>query len=222
MTGSQPLKGKKHQFGLPRFQRFFGRLGPGLTATFGYAPLWTAPVLLSPWWASEVCPARLGLVAREGLAGVIRRQYRVVWTACSLLVIANTVNIGADLGGMATVLEMVTAPQNHNLDRAGCGRSRGTARTGSLVWARSARVWWAFRFRQIQCNAVAEGALWRGRWQIVPLFLKFYGVIAVGVMVGLVLDYAGSMPYPCYLRDHGVAIQPSMAGSARMGHGSRK
>ena len=54
--------------------------------------------------------ARLGMVTGEGLAGVIRRRYPrwVLWTACALLVVANTVNIGADLGGMAKVSEMVT------------------------------------------------------------------------------------------------------------------
>jgi NRAMP (natural resistance-associated macrophage protein)-like metal ion transporter len=54
--------------------------------------------------------ARLGMVTGEGLAAVIRRTYPrwVLWSACALLVIANTVNIGADLGGMAKVTELVT------------------------------------------------------------------------------------------------------------------
>jgi Mn2+/Fe2+ NRAMP family transporter len=54
--------------------------------------------------------ARLGMVSGRGLAGVIRRQYPrwVPWGACALLATANTVNIGADLGGMAKVTEMVT------------------------------------------------------------------------------------------------------------------
>jgi len=41
---------------------------------------------------------------------VIRQRYSkwVLWGACTLLVVANTVNIGADLGGMAKVTEMVT------------------------------------------------------------------------------------------------------------------
>ena len=54
--------------------------------------------------------ARLGMVSGLGLAGVIRRQYPrwVLWGACSLLIVANVVNIGADLGGMADATEMVT------------------------------------------------------------------------------------------------------------------
>jgi NRAMP (natural resistance-associated macrophage protein)-like metal ion transporter len=111
-----------------RFRRFFANLGPGLItgaadddpsgistysvtgAAFGYAPLWTAlfcfPLMAAVQW---MC-ARLGMVTGQGLAAVIRSRYPrwVLWSACTLLVTANTVNIGADLGGMAEVSQMVT------------------------------------------------------------------------------------------------------------------
>jgi len=60
--------------------------------------------------AVQMMCARLGMETGEGLAGVIRERYSkwVLWGACTLLVIANTVNIGADLGGMGKVTEMVT------------------------------------------------------------------------------------------------------------------
>ena len=109
-------------------ERFFGKLGPGLItgaadddpsgistysvtgAAFGYAPLWTALFSFPLMAAVQMMCARLGMVTGEGLAGVIRRYYPrwVLWFACALLVVANTVNIGADLGGMAKVTEMVT------------------------------------------------------------------------------------------------------------------
>ena len=128
MAGSQRSKDKKHRAGANRFRRFFSRLGPGLItgaadddpsgistysvtgAAFGYAPLWTALFSFPLMTAVQMMCARLGMVTGEGLAGVIRRHYPrwVLWTACALLVIANTVNIGADLGGMAKVSEMVT------------------------------------------------------------------------------------------------------------------
>src|ERR1700733_6771394 len=114
--------------GPQRFRRFFSRLGPGLItgaadddpsgistysvtgAAFGYAPLWTALFSFPLMTAVQMMCARLGMVTGEGLAGVIRRHYPrwVLWSACALLVIANTVNIGADLGGMAKVTEMIT------------------------------------------------------------------------------------------------------------------
>ena len=108
--------------------RFFRRLGPGLItgaadddpsgistysvtgATFGYGLLWTAILSFPMMTAVQMMCARLGLVTGQGLAGVIRQEYSrwVLWAACALLITANTVNIGADLGGMAKVTEMVT------------------------------------------------------------------------------------------------------------------
>src|SRR5256884_3570873 len=111
-----------------RVRKFFGELGPGLItgaadddpsgistysvtgASFGYAPLWTA-LFSFPLMASvQLMCARLGMVTGLGLAGVIRRRYPtwVLWGACSLLLVANVVNIGADLGGMADATQMVT------------------------------------------------------------------------------------------------------------------
>jgi len=125
---SQRTKALKPFLGPLHFRRFFSRLGPGLItgaadddpsgistysvtgAAFGYAPLWTALFSFPLMTAVQMMCARLGMVTGEGLAGVIRRQYSrwVLWSACALLVIANTVNIGADLGGMGKVTEMVT------------------------------------------------------------------------------------------------------------------
>src|SRR5882757_4583227 len=111
-----------------RFRRFFSKLGPGIItgaadddpsgistysvtgAAFGYAQLWTALFSFPLMVAVQLMCARLGIVTGRGLASVIRRHYSrtILWGACTILVIANTVNIGADLGGMAEVTEMVT------------------------------------------------------------------------------------------------------------------
>ena len=60
--------------------------------------------------AVQLMCARLGMVTGRGLAAVIRRHFPpwVLWGACALLSIANLINIGADLGGMADVTEMMT------------------------------------------------------------------------------------------------------------------
>ena len=54
--------------------------------------------------------ARLGVVTRGGLGTALRAHYPrwVLWGACSILVIANVINIGADLGGMAEATQLVT------------------------------------------------------------------------------------------------------------------
>src|SRR5438477_10191891 len=100
------------------FRRFFANLGPGLItgaadddpsgistysvigASFGYAPLWTALFSFPLMSAVQMMCARLGMVTGRGLAGVLRRNYPrwTLWGACSLLIVANIFNIGADLG----------------------------------------------------------------------------------------------------------------------------
>ena len=71
-------------------------------AAFGYALLWTALFTLPLMAAVQLMCARIGMVTGEGLAGVLRRYYPrwLLLSACALLLAANTVNIGADLGAM--------------------------------------------------------------------------------------------------------------------------
>ncbi|MBZ5673939.1 MAG: divalent metal cation transporter [Acidobacteriia bacterium] len=129
MTVPSQKKRKQKRYATPRTSEgFFSGLGPGLItgaadddpsgistysvtgAAFGYAPLWTALFSFPLMTAVQMMCARLGMVTGQGLASVIRHRYskEVLWGACTLLVIANTVNIGADLGGMGKVTEMVT------------------------------------------------------------------------------------------------------------------
>ncbi len=77
-------------------------------ATFGLAILWMAVWLLPVMTAiQEVC-ARIGVVTNKGLAGVIKTHYsrKILIGSVSLLIIANIVNIGADLGAMAAAIGM--------------------------------------------------------------------------------------------------------------------
>ena len=110
------------------FRGYLSALGPGLItgaadddpsgistysivgASFGYLPLWTALFSFPLMAAVQLMCARLGLVTGRGLAGVIRRRYSpwVLWSVCGLLVLANIVNIAADLGGMAEATLLVT------------------------------------------------------------------------------------------------------------------
>ncbi|MBK5188310.1 MAG: Nramp family divalent metal transporter [Gemmatimonadaceae bacterium] len=107
---------------------FLGDLGPGLVtgaadddpsgistysqagAAFGYGMLWTALVSFPLMVAVQLMCARLGLVTRRGLASVLRKHYPpwLLWFACTLLLIGNTINIAADLSGMAAGAELLT------------------------------------------------------------------------------------------------------------------
>lgn len=78
-------------------------------AQFGYSQLWTA-LFTFPFMTviQEMC-GRIGLVTGKGLAGVIRLHYPkpLLYSAVFLLLIANTINIGANLGAMASSAQLV-------------------------------------------------------------------------------------------------------------------
>ena len=79
-------------------------------AAYGYATLWIALLTFPLMAAVQLMCARLGMVTGRGLAASVRIHYPrwVLWSACGILVVANTINIGADLGGMAEATQLVT------------------------------------------------------------------------------------------------------------------
>jgi NRAMP (natural resistance-associated macrophage protein)-like metal ion transporter len=79
-------------------------------AMFGFSILWMAVWLLPIMLAvQEVC-ARIGIVTNKGLTKVLGERFnkKAVAGAVFLLIIANVVNIGADLGAMAASLDMLS------------------------------------------------------------------------------------------------------------------
>ena len=78
-------------------------------AMFGYALLWTALYLLPLMIGIQEMCARIGLVTGQGLAGVVRRHYSryILFSAVLLLFIANTINVGADLGAMVASIGLL-------------------------------------------------------------------------------------------------------------------
>src|ERR1700710_228488 len=102
-------------------------LGPGLTtgaadddpsgiatysqtgAQFGYGQLWTALYMLPFMAAVQEACARIGLVTGKGIAAVVKQHYSkpVLYAVVALVVIANTINIGADIGAMASAAQLL-------------------------------------------------------------------------------------------------------------------
>jgi NRAMP (natural resistance-associated macrophage protein)-like metal ion transporter len=78
-------------------------------ASFGFGMLWMAlyqyPLMTV---IQEIC-ARIGLITGDGLAAVIKKKYsnKVALPLASLLLIANTINIGADIGAMGAAMKLV-------------------------------------------------------------------------------------------------------------------
>ncbi len=79
-------------------------------AAYGYATLWIALITFPLMSSVQLMCARLGMVTGQGLAAAVRDNYPrwVLWGACSILVVANVINIGADLGGMAEATQLIT------------------------------------------------------------------------------------------------------------------
>src|SRR4030095_2468233 len=79
-------------------------------AQFGFALSWTMIFTFLLMAAVQRISARIGRVTGHGLAGNLVRHYPA-WLAkvlVALLLIANTINIGADLGAMADATALVT------------------------------------------------------------------------------------------------------------------
>lgn len=79
-------------------------------AQFGYGLGWTMIVTYPLMSAVQMISARIGRTTGHGIAGNLRRYYPAWLTTLLvlLLLVANTINIGADLGAMADATTLVT------------------------------------------------------------------------------------------------------------------
>jgi len=111
----------------------WSRLGPGLItgaadddpsgiatysqvgAGFGYAILWTALFTFPLMVGIQTVSARIGRVTGRGLAANIRRHYPawLLYAIVALLLIANTINIAADIGAMGAALKLLIGGPAH-------------------------------------------------------------------------------------------------------------
>lgn len=126
LSGQEPFRKAKN---------YWYMLGPGLTtgasdddpsgiatysqtgAQYGFGLLWLSAFTF-PLMAviQEMC-ARIGLVTGRGLAGNIRAHFgkRVLYISTLFLFAANTFNIGADIGAMASAIQLLYPGLNFSL-----------------------------------------------------------------------------------------------------------
>jgi NRAMP (natural resistance-associated macrophage protein)-like metal ion transporter len=78
-------------------------------AQYGYKMSWMSVFLVPSMVAVQEMCGRVGMITGRGLAAVIRTYHskKLMWFAVALLAVANTINIGADLGIMAASLQML-------------------------------------------------------------------------------------------------------------------
>lgn len=111
-----------------KLKKFWKSLGPGLItgasdnepsaiatysiagAKFGLGMLWAALFSLPMMIAVQEMSARIGRVSNMGLAGNMKKHYpKLVMIFISILIVGvNTINIGADMAGMAQAMTLIT------------------------------------------------------------------------------------------------------------------
>lgn len=116
-----------------RLRRRLGRMGPGLItgaadddpsgiatysqagAQFGFSMLWTVVLTLPLMIAIQMVSARIGYVTRRGLAANIKQCFprSVLWAVVSMLLLANTLNLAADIAAMAEALRLLVGGSAH-------------------------------------------------------------------------------------------------------------
>ena len=112
----------------PKREGFFRRLGPGLItgaadddpsgigthsqvgAQFGYGLAWTFVLSFPLMVVIQDVAAEIGRVTGAGIARNLKRHYPrpLLWAMVFLLLVANIVNLGADLSAMGAALQLLT------------------------------------------------------------------------------------------------------------------
>jgi NRAMP (natural resistance-associated macrophage protein)-like metal ion transporter len=112
---------------LTRLRKFFTSLGPGLItgaadddpsgistysvagASTGYSMLWLTLISTPMMAVIQAMCARISMVTGEGIAAVIRKRLSLplVYALSGTVIVANTFNLGADIGGMADAAHLV-------------------------------------------------------------------------------------------------------------------
>ena len=112
---------------MQKIKKFFKIVGPGVItgaadddpsgiatytqagARFGYSQLWTIIFILPLITAVQEACARIGAVTGRGIAATIKKYYskKVLFSAVILILIANIINIGANIGAMAEATRLV-------------------------------------------------------------------------------------------------------------------
>ncbi len=116
-----------------RLRSFFASLGPGLItgaadddpsgiatyssagAALGTSLIWTALITWPLMAAVQMMCAHIGMMSGRGLAGAFHHKLArplIIIAACALFV-ANTINVGADLSGMADAAQMFSGISSH-------------------------------------------------------------------------------------------------------------
>jgi NRAMP (natural resistance-associated macrophage protein)-like metal ion transporter len=124
---SSAAKNGEHRAASGRVRRFLRNLGPGLItgasdddpsgigtysqagAQLGFGIGWTMLLTYPLMAAIQEISARIGRTTGQGIAGILCRHYPtwLLYLIVTLLFVANTINIGADLSAMADAVKLL-------------------------------------------------------------------------------------------------------------------
>lgn len=78
-------------------------------AQFGFGQLWTTLFMFPLMVVVQEACARIGAVRGKGLAAVVKQYYskKILYATVMLVFVANTINIGADIGAMAAAAQLI-------------------------------------------------------------------------------------------------------------------
>jgi len=130
------MRNEGRQIGNPkqgRFRNWIRALGPGLVtgaadddpsgvatysiagAQLGGSLLWMSLLTWPLMAAVQMMCARIGMVTGQGLSGALHKKFPkpILIVASVALLAANTINVGADLAGMADAAGMLTGISSH-------------------------------------------------------------------------------------------------------------
>src|SRR5262245_42514965 len=127
LEATQAPEGSRRRTNQKGFGRFLRILGPGVVtgaadddpsgiatysqagAQFGLHLPWTMFFTYPLMTAVQEACMRIGAVTGKGLAAVIREHYPryVLYPVVLLVVLANTLNIGSDIGAMAASMQLL-------------------------------------------------------------------------------------------------------------------
>ena len=127
LQAAAPPPGSKRRANKRGLGRFLRTLGPGVVtgaadddpsgiatysqagAQFGLALPWTMLFTYPLMTAVQEACMRIGAVTGKGLAAVIAEHYskKILYPVVGLVVVANTLNIGADIGAMAASMQLL-------------------------------------------------------------------------------------------------------------------
>ena len=114
-------------------RRLLDRLGPGLItgaadddpsgiatysqagAQFGFGMLWSVLLTTPLMVGIQIVSARIGLVTGHGIAHNLRQHYPrwLLYAIVGLLLVANTINIAADVAAMGEALQLIIGGPEH-------------------------------------------------------------------------------------------------------------